>query len=113
MSQDCNEKQCVPSPCDSSESHGGKCCPSSSDSPIDCAAEIWRDSFFEAMKQAQVEVLKTKIQKAWGPMLDKAADAMIDTAGAKWEVMIAKVKEGEKCDAFKSTLRDLWLQSGK
>jgi hypothetical protein len=67
----------------------------------------------KAMQQAQVEILKAKIIKAWGPMMDKAADALVQSMGAKWELMIAKVRAAEACDGFKQQIRDLWLEEKK
>jgi hypothetical protein len=80
---------------------------------VDCAADLWKDSFFQAMKQAQVETLKAKILKTWGPVIDKEADALIEAMGAKWEAMIAQVKAAEACGEFKGKIRDLWLQEKK
>jgi hypothetical protein len=84
-------------------------CPSQADSPVDHVAGLWKDSFFHAMKEVQVETLKAKILKAWGPMIDKEADALVKAMESKWEAMTAEVKAQEACDGFKHTLRDLWL----
>lgn len=60
--------------------------------PIACACAMWTVSFFQAMKAAQVDVLKAKIQKAWGAKMDKAADIILDAMGAKWQSMLTEAK---------------------
>ncbi len=57
--------------------------------PVACSMGLWAGSFFEAMKAAQVEILKTKIQKAWGAKMDKAADAVLEAMSVKWQSMMA------------------------
>lgn len=81
--------------------------------PIEGATRMWGKSFGEAMCQAQTEILKAKILKAWGPMLDQAADAMMETMGALWAEKIAEVRTAEAKSAFQQRLRDLWLQDKK
>ena len=107
------ESCCETSTGNSSCSDSQTCCSPESASPIDHVAGLWKDAFFHAMKQAQVEALKARIIKNWGPMIDKEADAMIAAMGAKWEAMIAQVKAEEACNDFKGQLRDLWLQEKK
>lgn len=74
---------------------------------------MWAKSFGDAMCQAQTEILKAKILKAWGPMLDQAADGMMDTMGALWAEKVAEVRTAEAKSAFQQRLRDLWLQDKK
>lgn len=110
---DSNTNECHTTPCGENSCNTESKCPSQSDCPVDCVADLWKDSFFQAMKQAQVETLKAKILKAWGPVIDKEADALIEAMGAKWEAMIAQVKAAEACNDFKGKIRDLWLQEQK
>ena len=72
----CSTSQC---PC------GGDC----GGDPVACSMYMWGGSFFQAMKAAQVDILKAKIQKAWGPKMDKAADAVLEAMGVKWQSMMA------------------------
>ena len=76
------------------QSHEGGTCAPKSDSccPIQKATEMWTCAFFEAKKQVCVEILKTKIQKAWGSKLDKTADAVLNAMEAEWKAMLAKGK---------------------
>ena len=57
--------------------------------PIVCKMHMWACSFHQAMKAAQVEVLKAKIQKAWGSKLEKEANAVLELMEAKWTSMQA------------------------
>lgn len=84
-----------------------------SNCPIEGATQMWAKAFGEAMYQAQTEILKAKILKAWGPMFDQAADAMMETMGALWAEKIAEVRTAEAKSAFQQRLRDLWLQDKK
>jgi len=76
------------------QSHESGSCASRSDSccPIQKATEMWTCAFFEAKKQACVEVLKTKIQKVWGSKLEKTADAVLAAMDAEWKAALAKGK---------------------
>ncbi|MBI2093845.1 MAG: hypothetical protein HYT88_03900 [Candidatus Omnitrophica bacterium] len=69
---------------------------------------MWSCSFFEAMKQAQVEVLKAKIQKAWGAKMEKAADSVIEAMGAQWQSLLAQ--ENAKAQ-LKEKLAALWKEA--
>ena len=60
--------------------------------PVEIAAEKWSESFCQAMRETQVEILKAKIKKAWGADLEKVGDAVIESMGAQWESMVAKAK---------------------
>lgn len=110
---DTTTNECNTTPCGTDSCDTDSKCPSQSSSPVDCVADLWKDSFFQAMKQAQVETLKAKILKAWGPVIDQEADALIEAMGTKWEAMIAQVKAAEACDNFKGKIKDLWLQEKK
>jgi hypothetical protein len=81
--------------------------------PIEGAIEFWGKSFDDAMSQAQTEILKAKILKTWGPTLDQAGDAMIETMGAVWQGKIADIRSAEAKSSFGQRLRDLWLQDKK
>lgn len=106
MSANCNDHTCdTPSndcatrPCGSP---AAKC-------PIDCAADMWQASFMQAMRETQTEIIKAKIKKAWGPMMEQAADGVIASMEACWGSMIAEIKAAEANQEFKQKLRDLWL----
>ena len=89
----------------------GKGCPCGtpgcSGDPIDCATGMWSCAFFTAMKDAQVDLLKAKIQKAWGAKMDKAADAVLEAMGVQWQSMLAQA--GAKAQ-LRQRLSGLWKE---
>ena len=76
---------------------------------MDCATGMWSGSFFEAMKQVQADLLKSKIQKAWGQKMDKASDAVLEAMGVQWQSMLA---QGKAKAQLRERLAALW-QEGK
>ncbi|MBI4384997.1 MAG: hypothetical protein HY579_13315 [Nitrospinae bacterium] len=52
--------------------------------------EMWSDSFCRAMREVQVDILKEKIRKNWGPVLDKMGDAVVAAKGTCWQSMVAQ-----------------------
>lgn len=93
----------------SSEIRCPGCGQTSCTDPVSCGTAMWTCSFFQAMKAVQVDILKAKIQKAWGPMMDKAADAALDSMGVMWQSIMAQAKAKED---FRTKLQRLW-QEGK
>lgn len=73
-------------------------------------ANLWQDSFRQAMKQVHVHALRTRIAKAWGPVIDKESDALIAAMDIKWAAMVAHVKAAEARNGFNNPIRNLWLQ---
>ena len=59
---------------------GGVARNASSD-PVEMGVMIWQKAFFKAHLEFMAEKLKKKIEAAWGPTADKAADAMIRENG--------------------------------
>jgi hypothetical protein len=53
---------------------------------------MWKKAFFQAMHEVHVELLKGKIQKNWGPMMEKGADITLEAMGAKWQGMMNEQK---------------------
>jgi hypothetical protein len=62
------------------------------------------------MREVQVEILKAKIHKAWGPMMDKAADALLESMTTSWHAKLAEVHAAEAASKFKEKLHALWLE---
>ena len=100
--------------CETSCSPSTECCKppceSESECPIECAADMWKGSFMQAMREAQVQILKEKILKSHGPMLEQAADALLESMMACWQSQIAKVRAAEAAGEFKEKLQNLWTQ---
>ena len=78
--------------------------------PIACACAMWTTSFFQAMKQSQVDALKAKIQKAWGAKMEKAADIILEAMGVKWQAMLAEAKAKA---GVREQLARLWQEGQK
>jgi hypothetical protein len=100
------KSECSSSPAQCLDEIGGGCL-------LEGATQMWAKSFSQAMCQAQTEILKTKILKAWGPMMEQAADAMMETMGVLWQEKIAELRVAQSKEAFKERLQQLWLQGGK
>ena len=110
MSADCSSGACEVKGSGSCESETRCACPCGTDcggDPISCAVGLWSGSFFQAMRAAQVELLKSKIQKAWGQKMDKAADAVLEAMGVQWESMLAQA--GARA-ALRERLAGLWKE---
>ncbi len=75
---------------------------------LTCGTMLWVGSFFNAMKEVQTDILKAKIQKAWGPKMDKAADAVLEAMGTKWQSMMAEANA--KAD-LRSKLHKIWSEA--
>lgn len=73
-------------------------CPCGCGSKHPCPMYMWHMSFYVAKREVMVEILKTKIQKAWGPKMEQTADLILQAMEAK------KKGEGE----LKSKLQQLW-----
>ena len=99
-SQECRPTSSKGCPCGTSGCSGD---------PVECATGMWTGSFFQALKAAQVELLKTKIQKAWGAKMDKAADAVLEAMGVQWQSVLA---QAQAKDQLRQRLQSLW-QEGK
>ena len=66
---------------------------------------MWTCAFFQAMKEVQIDLLKAKIQKAWGAKMDKAANAVLEAMGAQWQSMLA---QSQAKTGLRERLRSLW-----
>ena len=56
--------------------------------PVEMASVIWQKAFFKAHLELMAEKLKKKIDAAWGPTTDRAADAMIERMQSQFRSMI-------------------------
>lgn len=67
-------------------------------------------AFHDAMYQAHVERLKKRIDANFGPSLDKAADAMVETAGKVWQSMLVQA-EGKR--ELESKLQKIYSETNR
>lgn len=86
-------------------------CPMSSEEcPVEKSVGMWSQSFFAAMQETQVDILKEKIKKQWGPQMDKTADAVIEAFGVCWQSTLAKAKAQMK---LRDDIRSIFEKSSK
>ena len=78
----------------SCETHEEQNCSTQSESccPIEKVTDMWACAFHQAMKEVHVDILKAKIHKAWGPKMDKMADAVLESMEVKWQSTLAQGK---------------------
>lgn len=111
MSKCCEtDTQCETSCCTSTECCKPECESDESECPVESAVEMWQTSFKQAMREAQVEILKQKILKAHGPMMEQAADALLESMMACWQSQIAQVHAAHAKQEFEEKLLKLWTQ---
>ena len=109
---------CSTTSCDTTESAVGSCgggqCPCGTSgcdgTPMNCALGMWSGSFFRAMKEVQVDLLKAKIQKAWGSKMDKVADAVLEAMGTHWQSMLAQAQAKEQ---LRARVAQIWEEGRK
>jgi hypothetical protein len=51
---------------------------------------MWHKASFTAYSELMVEKLKERIETVNGPVLDKVADAIVESIGKEWQAMIQK-----------------------
>ncbi len=59
---------------------------------VEKAVEMWTCAGHQAWKEVHVELLKAKILKAWGPQMEKTADAVVEAMGTQWQAALAQGK---------------------
>ena len=106
MSKECNTECFETERCDK---------PCEAECPIEGATQLWEGAFCQAMRDVFAAQLRTRIEKQWGELIGKEADAMMAHMSAHWGVSIAKVQAHTAREAFKKTMVDNWLAaaSGK
>jgi len=75
--------------------------------PIEISMKMWHKAFFQAMHEVHVEKLKKRIESAWGPSMDKAADAAIESFGKVWQSMQL---QSEAKNEFASKLQKIYSE---
>ncbi len=63
-----------------------------SDCQADHAVEMWTCASHRAWKEVHVDILKAKILKAWGPQMEKTADAVIEAMAIQWQAAMTQGK---------------------
>ena len=81
-----NTENCA---CGSSKSYD-QCCGCETMDPIQHALMAWHKAFFAAHHDAMTERMRKKIETAYGPTMDKAADAVFEAIGKMWSSMLTQ-----------------------
>jgi hypothetical protein len=111
---ECNDESCkteghATCACGSEKSYD-ECCGCQTMDPIEHSMMMWHKSFFQAMHEVQVEKLKKRIESAFGPTMDKSADAAIESFGKIWQSMLLQ-SEGKK--EFASKLQKIYSETSR
>ena len=81
-----------------------------SSNPVEMGAVIWQKAFFKAHLEFMAEKLKKKMEAAWGPVTDKAADAVIERMGSQWQAMVQQAMAEQ---TFREKLTKLYGEAEK
>lgn len=60
--------------------------------PVETAIRLNTKSLSAAMHAVQVDILKEKIREQWGAVMEKEADAVLETAGTLWKATLTQAK---------------------
>jgi hypothetical protein len=82
----------------------GSCC------LVEHAVEMWTCAGHRAWKEVHVDILKAKIMKAWGPQMEKTADAVVEAMGIEWK---ATLSQGKAKADLKQTIAAIFVESKK
>jgi len=85
---ECNGPQCSTSGTNSSNCDDGSCCEGSCECPsgqdmLKFAEIMWHKAAMAAMFEVKKERIKSRLEKSFGPTLDKGADAVVEAIGKK------------------------------
>jgi len=58
--------------------------------PFEMVMHMWYKASFKAYSELMIEKLKKRIEAANGPVMDKVADALMESIGKEWQAMIQK-----------------------
>ena len=81
--------------------------------PFANAPDVWLQHVKEAIRQVQLDILKAKVQKAFGPQLEKGADAALELAGATSQALFAQSAAFKAKEDARERLRDIFPGKAK
>jgi hypothetical protein len=58
--------------------------------PFEMVMGMWYKTSFRAYSELMIEKLKKRIEAANGPVMDRVADALVESIGKEWQAMIQK-----------------------
>lgn len=71
-------------------------CPCGCGEPQPCHMYMWHMSFFVAKKEVMVQILKAKIEKAWGDKMNQTADLIVQSMEAEFKAKHELARELEE-----------------
>ena len=94
---ECNGPQCSTSSKSDSESCGcdDDCCPSGQDM-LKFAEIMWHKAAMAAMFEAKKDRIKSRLEKSFGPTLDKGADAVVEAISKKLRAAVQSSKNEQE-----------------
>ncbi len=100
---ECNGSQCSTSGTNSSSCESDSCCdggcecPSCSGQDMLKFAEImWHKAAMTAMFEVKKDKIKSRLEKSFGPTLDKGADAVVEAIGKKIKSAVQSSKSEQE-----------------
>jgi hypothetical protein len=64
--------------------------------PTQMLIPLWYKAFFTAQSELMAEKIKKKIETAYGPTMDKLAEAFMDSMGKQWQAMVQKASANQE-----------------
>jgi hypothetical protein len=74
---------------------------------------MWKGSFFQAMREVQVDILKVKIRERHGEMMEQAAKELLESMTACWQAKMAEVQAAQAACGFKEKLCEIMSKHKK
>ncbi len=87
-----------------------QCCGCQTVDPIQHAMMAWHKAFFAAHHEALTERMRKRIETTYGPIMDKAADAVFETIGKVWSSMLT---QSEAKKELASKLQKIFSETGR
>lgn len=78
--------------------------------PVGIGIVMWKKAFGHAMIENQKEKVKKRIEAAWGPVMDKVAEAVIDSMGKTWQSMLQQAGAEQE---LREKLERIWSEAGR
>jgi hypothetical protein len=64
--------------------------------PAQVLVPLWYKAFFTAQSELMVEKIKKRIDAAYGPTMDKLAEAFMESMGKQWQAMLQKTSANQE-----------------
>lgn len=78
--------------------------------PFTNAPDLWLRDVADAIRQVKLEILKGKVQKAFGPQLEKGAEAALSAGGAVWQSLLGLSQAAQAKEDLRERLRKVFSE---